>query len=614
MSRPFIRLKPASHIHITVFVLLLSTCHPGKRSPETDSINILLLTGKNYGLNTFLMQDVFDAYGWNIVTSGVEDSITACPPVADQMGIHPILPDRLVGDIDDISAFDGIVIPPSSGNFYPVPDPFMDLTENAEALQLISQAVASDIPVFAMCSGVRVLVEAGVVQGRQVTGAARFQEEYENAGARYMGQDHPPVIDGSVITASRGQFNNVSNCQAIAAAIESRQQSGEKRYTKAPFIHTRSIDLGSREVMWAAVYGGSGSDGGNALCVTSDGGLLIAGYTFSHGSGDADILIIKTDTDGRVEWQRTFGGRGTEYANACCESKDGYLIVGYTTSFGAGSRDMLAVRLDTAGNTLWSKTYGGDSLDVGTAVTPTRDGAILCGYSNSYGSGEEDVYLVRIDDRGNPLWMKTVGGDRFEYGNSIAPSSDGTYLVSATTGTYGGGNSDFYRIRIDGQGEEIRSIPHGPKGRRGYGFDWCRAMAITEDGGALLVGFTDSGDVMDAYAVLMDSQGDVVWSRTFGAKPFYDYANSAVRTPSGDFLVAGVSKSIRKDAHIYNNDFYLVRIDSSGEITDEKTIGGDGREWAEAIAVDEAGSIYILGRTDGYGSEKFDICLLKLNQ
>ena len=120
-------------------------------------IQLLMLFSKNYGLNYFLMRDVFDQFGWKVVHTGVLDSITACPPVHQQLGIHPVIPDVPLSAIGDLSSYDCLIIPPGSGNFYPVPDAFGDLLGNTEAMTLIRNATKGELPVFAICSGSRVL-------------------------------------------------------------------------------------------------------------------------------------------------------------------------------------------------------------------------------------------------------------------------------------------------------------------------------------------------------------------------------------------------------------------------------------------------------------------------
>jgi putative intracellular protease/amidase len=576
---------------------------------EPKEINILLLMSKNYGLNYFLYLDNFRQYGWNITYTGVSNSITACPPVAEQLGVPPINPDILVSDIKDISKYDGLLIMPGSGSYLEVPHAFGDLLDSPEALKLISSAVENGLAIFATCAGVRVLAAADVIHGINVVGAPRFQSEYEAAGATFLGNNNPPAIEGNIVTTSRGLYYNVHNTMAVAIIIENNQDINiPKKLPKGEYIFSSPVDLDKEGVLWAKTYGGYGADGGRAICKTPDNGYLIAGYTFSHGSSDADILVIKTDVNGKMLWSKAFGGSGTEYANGCQVVNDGYLIVGYTTSYGAGSRDIYLIKLDPKGNEMWSRSYGGSSWDVGTAVCETEDGEyIICGFTHSFGKGEEDVYLIKTDTNGNELWSKTYGGDRYELANSIYKTSDGGFVIGATTGTFGGGNSDFYIIKTDKKGKEIWSKSFGNKGRRGYGYDWCSSLNIEKNGDYILSGHTDCNDVQDIYVLKIDKAGNKIWSNSFGNKPFYDYGNSVRETADGGFILCGTTKSIDG-----NNDMYLIKLDGKGNVVWEKTFGGPGSDWGGSVYVTKENDYIILGYTNSYGKGASDVFLAKV--
>jgi putative intracellular protease/amidase len=584
-------------------------------SSGKKDIRVLLLVSKNYGLNYFLIRDVFDQFGWKVVHTGVSDEIAACPPVEKQLGIHPVIPDVPLAEIDNLDEYDGLLIPPGAGNYNPVPDAFADLLGSPEALSLIGKAVNSDMPVFAICSGSRVLAAADVLRGKRMVGSPRFLEEYQTAGAVYIGNernDHPPVIDGNIITGTRGQYYNLSNCQALATLIEERQMGRKKGASRSDFLVTQDPSFVSGEHVWAKTYGGEQAEGGRAVCLCSDGGFFITGYTFSHGTGDSDLLVIKTDDQGEMEWSRTYGGAGTEYGNACLSLPDGYLVTGYTTSFGSGSKDVYVIRLDTKGKELWSKTFGGPSWDVGTALCESGDGNFyICGYTHSFGKGEEDVYLVKIDENGNKLWSKTFGGERLDMANSICLTEDGGFMIGATSGSFNP-NTSFFLIRSDAQGVEQWSRTYVAEGSHGHGFNWCNDMVSTDDRGVLLAGYTDCQDVMDMHVIKTDSEGQVVWSKTLGNKPFYDYGNSILEMPDGGCLVGGTTKSVVGNKYIYNNDVIIVRLDREGNILWEKSCGGSGADWASSVALTGDGEVVIAGHTNSTGSGFFDLLLFKI--
>ena len=576
---------------------------------ESDGVKALLLVARNYGLNYFLSKDIFEQYGWTLVITGALDSIPACPPVADQVGIQPIIPDVMVSDISDIRDFDAVIIMPAAGSYNPVPNPFGDILANPKAMKLITAAAHEGLALSAACAGVRVLAEADVITKRKVVASPRFQHEYEAAGATFLGKDHPPSIDGTIITGARGLYYSFANCQAIATVIEANQPRGfHKNKLKGMLIHSKSLDWKNDTVIWGKTYGGKGADGARAVCETSDGGFLLAGYTFSHGTGDADLLVVKVDNKGNLSWAKPYGGAGTEYGYGCKAVDDGYVVVGYTTSFGKGSKDIFLLKLNSEGKELWSKTFGGTSWDVGMAVDGnSEDGYVVCGFTHSFGAGEEDVYVIKTDPDGNKIWSKTFGGERYEFGNSVHILSDGGCLVGATTGTFGKGNADFYSIKIDRDGNEVWTRSYGNKGRRGYGFDWCHSMSLSGDGGSLFVGNTDSQDIMDAHLVRFDAKGKELWTRSFGKRPFYDYGQSVCEIKDGNYVVCGVTKSIHG-----NNDISLTRFDPNGKVMWERSYGSAGSDWGSSILGTKDGQCILTGHTDSSGEGRSDIVLVKV--
>jgi len=330
------------HILIICSLFSLHCIKSSKQELKNTGINALLLVPKNFGANYFLMKDVIEEYGWNVTHTGVLDTIPPCPWLASHQPIPPIIPDIKISEIN-IYDYQCLIIPPTTGNAAPVPNPAGDLIESKEAQKLIFDANQANLPIFAMCAGSRVLAAANIVNGIKMVGSPKFEQGYRAAGAIYVGRpknDNPPTFDENLITAARGQYYNYANVMAIATTIEYYQKKGTKPTQKSNYISTLNSDYNNDKIDWIRTYDGPGADAGRSICVTKDGGFLIVGYSFAPGSKDSDIWVLKTNSEGEIIWKNIFGGTGTEYANDCCCIEDGFLITGYTTSFGSGSKDV----------------------------------------------------------------------------------------------------------------------------------------------------------------------------------------------------------------------------------------------------------------------------------
>lgn len=207
-------------------------------------------------------------------------------------------------------------------------------------------------------------------------------------------------------------------------------------------------------VEWNNTYGGPDWDAANSLVQTSDLGYAVAGLTYSFGAGGSDAWLVKTDANGNVEWNKTYGGQGDDVASALIRTSDGgYALAGITNSSGAGSQDFWLVKTDASGNLQWSKTYGGSGDDEASALIQTSDrGYALVGYTTSFGAGSEDFWLVRTDENGNQEWTKTYGGTDSDWAKSLVQTSDGGYVLAGTTYSFGAGSADFWLVKTDANG------------------------------------------------------------------------------------------------------------------------------------------------------------------
>nr|MBC8416069.1 hypothetical protein [Candidatus Cloacimonadota bacterium] len=237
------------------------------------------------------------------------------------------------------------------------------------------------------------------------------------------------------------------------------------------------------DTLWTKTYGGADWDYAYSVKQTTDGGFIVAGGSKSFSSGgDYDVYLIKTDANGDTLWTRTYGGTDTEYGSSVQLTSDGsYIIIGVTMSFGAGDRDFYLIKTDANGDTLWTKTYGGTDSDEGYSVQLTSDGGyIIVGETCSYGipTGSADVWLIKTDANGNILWSQNYGGSLTDFGNSVQLTSDGGYIIAAGTWSYGAGYTDAYLIKTDISGNSLWTQTYGNSF-----YDTAYSIQQTADGG-----------------------------------------------------------------------------------------------------------------------------------
>lgn len=254
---------------------------------------------------------------------------------------------------------------------------------------------------------------------------------------------------------------------------------------------------------WTKTYGGPNEDGGSAVQQTFDGGFIISGETMSYGSGDYDVYVIKTDSLGEAIWTKTYGGQGCDGSQSVRQTSDGgFIIVGDTQSFGKGFHDVFLVKTDARGETMWTKTYGGSDFDYGESVQQTADkGYIVIGWTKSFGSGASDVFLLKLDKNGDTLWTHTYGGPDNDFGFGVLETKDGGFILVGDTKSYSYGWYDVYVIKTDEKGNILWS-----KNLGGTQPDEGFSMARTGDGGYIIVGNTKSFGAWDDDVYLIKTE------------------------------------------------------------------------------------------------------------
>jgi hypothetical protein len=357
------------------------------------------------------------------------------------------------------------------------------------------------------------------------------------------------------------------------------------------------------DTLWTKTYGGVQNDEGFAVQQTSDDGYIIVGYTESYGAGGRDVYLIKTNANGYINWTKTYGGANDEWGCSVQQTSDGgYIIVGLTSSFGAGSGDVYLIKTNANGDTLWTETFGGEYYDIGNSVKQTRDGGyIIVGYTGVPPS--RNVYLIKTNPNGSMQWSRTFQvGYADDVGCSIQQTPDGGYVIAGYTGwTYL--NHDVYLVKTDSLGYVNWSNTYG-----GSDDDESFSLQLTSGGGYIIVGFTKSfgAGAEDVYLIKTNSNGDTLWTRTYGGTG-KDIGFSVQQTLDGGYIIAGETWSFGAG----EDDFYLIKTNSNGETLWTKTYGGLGKDSAFSVQQTSDQGYILTGTTRCFGPGNASVWLIK---
>ena len=420
------------------------------------------------------------------------------------------------------------------------------------------------------------------------------------------------------------------------------------------------------DTLWAKRYGGGSVDKGNDIQPTADGGYIIVGSAMSFGAGGQDVFLIKTDANGNLEWSKAFGGIINDEGKAVIQSSDGgYIIAGTTTSFGSGNSDVYLLKTSSDGTLLWSKTFGGTGADEGMSLTETSDGGIaILGQTQSFGEGDYDLYLIKTNSIGNstlctqnnaptivttpatnvnpfsfnPItpgctvspanttasdnsitgeincpstqtyFQKMYGGTGDDVAYSIQQASDKGFVIAGKTESYGSGSQDFYLVKTDTGGTVEWTKAYGSS----YG-DECYYASQTKDGGYILIGYGNNGGNYDMIVVKTNNTGDTLWSKFMGGIIYPEKGYEIKQTMDGGYIIAGETRAYATGSSTYS-DFYVVKLDVSGNHSWSKAYGGTNTDKGKSIEETMDNGFIIVGETQSFGSGGKDFYLIRTDE
>ncbi len=382
------------------------------------------------------------------------------------------------------------------------------------------------------------------------------------------------------------------------------------------FFQTLSAQI-VPSIEWQKCFGGSDYDEAFSVQNTVDGGFIAA------GDSAGDYWIIKLNSAGDLMWEKSYGGSGGDFAYYIHQTTDkGYIVAGSSSSndgdvtgnhpdnLGYPSIDYWILRLDSVGNLIWEKSFGGKKDDAAKCVRQTNDGGFIVtgsahsnngDVSGNHGNGNYDIWVVKLDTNGNLAWQKCFGGSGYEESNSIQQTSDGGFIIAGGAASMDGdvsGNhdpdvEDYWIVKLDSVGNLMWQKCLG-----GTETDVAFDIQLTDDGSFVIAGISASGDgdvtghhesgqfiKYDEWVVRVDANQNIVWEKSLGGSDF-DYARSICQTMDGGFVIAGDTWSVDGDVTGNNNgdiNYWILKLDTDGSLLWQKCMGGSEYDWGYSV-------------------------------
>ena len=412
------------------------------------------------------------------------------------------------------------------------------------------------------------------------------------------------------------------------------------------------------ELAWVRSFGGSGAETAKAIVKTMDGGYAVLGSTNSIDGDVAgkaleenDYWLLKFDLDGNLQWTKTYGGSKEDLGQSLRQTVDGgYILTGYSMSsdgdatLNRGFHDNWIIKTNSTGDLEWQSSYGFSGHDHSYDILQTRDGGYFFtgflditaaradGNTNKgngltrHGVGE--FWGTKIDEEGSVQWRGYFGGSNNDRAHAVVQTDDGGFVMAGFTEsddydiTDTHGSYDFWLVKVDGFGNLVWEQAFG-----GTGIDIAYDIAKTDDGGFVVVGntFSEDGDISkhhgesDIWMIKVDEDGGLVWEKTYGGTHF-DLAQAVIQSNDGGFYITGNSKSSDEDAtaNTGENDIWVLKITSSGNLVWQQSFGGVGLDFAFDLVENADGSILVVGESSSPNflslpsNGKSDLIMLKI--
>ena len=351
---------------------------------------------------------------------------------------------------------------------------------------------------------------------------------------------------------------------------------------------------------WQKIYGGEDDDIANGVVMLENGDTAIVGECKSYNAARSDICVTRINKKGQTKWRKLLGGKKRDKGVAITRAKDGnLLILGSGKSFNHnGDQDLYVAKLSLEGKVLWEKAFGGDRDEYAGGIAGTNDGGVLIvGDSESFSKkGYKDIYIVRLDKDGKMLSTKTIGGKLNDEAKSLTRTSDGNFMMVGSREVKRSGDADFFIMKLNQNGKKIWARTLGQNEN-----DVLMSVAPTPNGGIVATGKTRSYNSVQTDLAVMNfnKNGKLIWFKIYGFK-YYDEGNAITMTKDGGYVVAGQTNSMGKG----DFDNYILALDAKGNLLWSDIYGDSNKDIAHAVTRTSDGGVVIVGESDSYTRSK----------
>ena len=323
----------------------------------------------------------------------------------------------------------------------------------------------------------------------------------------------------------------------------------------------------------------------------------------------AEVQAVQKKPTFEKVWQETYGGNDTDRAMAVVALEGGDVAVaGTCKSFDSQQSDICVTRLDAKGKTIWRKMLGGKNMDMASGISRAKDGSILVtGTSRSFSKNRDrDIYVAKISLEGKGIWQTTFGKERAEYGRAIAGTDDGGAIVVGETESFGNGYKDIYIVKMDKDGRMLSEQKMG-----GEKEELVRGLTRTLDGSLVMVGSREIDRVGDSdfFILKMDQDGKKIWARTYGGE-YEDVLNGVTPTLDGGIVAAGTTRSWGSA----QTDLTVLKFSKEGKLIWHKIYGYKHYDFANAVTVTREGDFIIAGGSNSMGEGVYDVYVIALDR